>query len=176
MGATLKLRHQKKSKLILEIGQKAVVDSNKRFTLIDAGFPGSAHDSRVFKSTVLYNTMINSKKDFAPSTYYHLVGDSAFQLSVNVMGSFKDYGNLSNLRRKYNTKWSQTRDVIENAFGLLKGRFRRLKYVDTKVDKIPNIIKACCILHNITLGTRGSFRRGILAQRWCKSGQNGDAV
>ena len=42
--------------------------------------------------------------------------------------------------------------VIERAFALLKGRFRRLKYVDIdKVDDIPKIVIAACVLHNISL-------------------------
>lgn len=44
------------------------------------------------------------------------------------------------------------RQVIERAFALLKGRFRRLKYLHmTRADLIPYVILACCILHNICL-------------------------
>lgn len=53
---------------------------------------------------------------------------------------------------QFNKKLSRTRYVIENSFGLLKGRFRRLKYLDCDVGKMPDIILACCALHNITLG------------------------
>ena len=35
---------------------------------------------------------------------------------------------------------------------LLKGRFRRLGYVEmNKVELIPKIVMSCCILHNICL-------------------------
>ena len=46
---------------------------------------------------------------------------------------------------------SKARVVIEQAFGLLKGRWRRLKAVPANVEKIPNIIVACCALHNLCL-------------------------
>lgn len=47
---------------------------------------------------------------------------------------------------------AQTRQVIERTFGLLFGRFRRLRYVDmTKTELIPSTIIACCVLHNICL-------------------------
>ena len=40
--------------------------------------------------------------------------------------------------------------VIENAFGCLKGRWRSLlKRNDTATADVPNMITACCILHNI---------------------------
>lgn len=44
------------------------------------------------------------------------------------------------------------RQVIERAFALLKGRFRRLKYLHMScIDLIPYVILACCVLHNICL-------------------------
>ena len=40
--------------------------------------------------------------------------------------------------------------VIENAFGRLKDRWRcLLKRNDTATADVPNMITACCILHNI---------------------------
>lgn len=44
------------------------------------------------------------------------------------------------------------RQIIERAFALLKGRFRRLKYLHMScIDLIPYVILACCVLHNICL-------------------------
>jgi len=44
------------------------------------------------------------------------------------------------------------RQVIERAFALLKGRFRRLKYLHMScANLIPYVILACCVLHNICL-------------------------
>lgn len=44
------------------------------------------------------------------------------------------------------------RTVVERAFALLKGRFRRLKYLDMSLlALIPDVILACCVLHNICL-------------------------
>lgn len=133
------------------INLMAVCNSEKLFTFIDVGFPGSAHDSRVFKNTDLYRVISNSPLSIFPSNNFHIIGDSAFQRSNYVIVPFRDTGNLSDRQKKCNRKLSQTRHVIENAFGYLKGRFRRLKYVDADVHRIPNIIKAACILHNISL-------------------------
>ena len=35
----------------------AVCDSDKKYIFVDASFPGSAHDSRVFKSSQLYQVL-----------------------------------------------------------------------------------------------------------------------
>lgn len=130
----------------------AVCDSEKKFTFVNAGFAGSAHDSRVFKLSPLFRRIEATPASIFPSTYYHLIGDSGFQLAPTLLVPFKDYGNLNATMTRFNTRLSQTRYVIENSFGLLKGRFRRLKYLDCDVTRMPDIILACCALHSITLG------------------------
>lgn len=53
---------------------------------------------------------------------------------------------------KYNKKHAKTRVVVERAFGLLKGRFRRLLYLETmRPDIIVTLIISACILHNACL-------------------------
>jgi len=57
------------------------------------------------------------------------------------------------IENNFNYILSQTRQTVERAFALLKGRFRRLKYLDmSRIDLIPATILACCVLHNICLG------------------------
>lgn len=49
-------------------------------------------------------------------------------------------------------KLSETRVVIENAFGILKQIFRQLKGLEFRhVDKSALFILACCVLHNLCL-------------------------
>lgn len=56
------------------------------------------------------------------------------------------------IQKRFNQSHSETRQVIERAFALLKGRFRRLKYLHmNRVNVIPKTILACCVLHNICL-------------------------
>ncbi|TGZ56701.1 Nuclease harbi1, partial [Temnothorax longispinosus] len=55
-------------------------------------------------------------------------------------------------QKRFNDILSKVRQVIERAFALLKGRFRRLKYLDmNRTDMIPFVIIACTVLHNICL-------------------------
>ena len=40
--------------------------------------------------------------------------------------------------------------MVEIAFGCLEARWRRLlKQNDMRVDNVPHVVAACCILHNI---------------------------
>ena len=116
-----------------------------------AGFPGSAHDNRVLSRSGLPALLKDRKSDFFPQGYFHIIGHSAFSLAPYLLVPFKDYGNLSEKQKKYNKKLSKTRVIIENAFGLLKGRFRHLKYIDAKIKNCDKIVVAACVLHNICL-------------------------
>jgi hypothetical protein len=49
---------------------------------------------------------------------------------------------------------SKTRVCIEHAFGLLKGRFRRLKYLEMyEIEDIVTFVICCTTLHNLCLVT-----------------------
>ena len=52
---------------------------------------------------------------------------------------------------RFNTKLSQSRQVIENCFQLLKIHFRVLQYLEVDIEHAPGIIQAWCRLHNYTL-------------------------
>ena len=64
---------------------------------------------------------------------------------------FRDNGHLTADQTKYNKYHSSTRMVIERAFGQLKGRYRRLKYLDVEVTNVPLIVMAACLLHNLCI-------------------------
>ena len=49
-----------------------------------------------------------------------------------------------------NYRLSRARIVVELAFGRLKARWRRLlKQSEMVVENVPNVVTACCILHNM---------------------------
>ena len=125
----------------------AVCNSNMQFTFINAGYTGSAHDNRVL-ITSGFNEYLETHM---PQGDYHVIGDSAFAITRYMIPPYKDHGNLNQKQKKFNTCLSKTRVLIENAFGLLKGRFRRLKFVDCKIENISKIITVACVLHNICL-------------------------
>lgn len=88
----------------------------------------------------------------------HIIGDPAYPLKRNLLVAYKNNGRLTQRQERFNNKLSAARSNIERAFALLKGRFRRLKYLDMhRVDKIPQVIMACCVLHNICLNEGDLF-------------------
>lgn len=67
------------------------------------------------------------------------------------MTPFRDAGNMTDRQKNYNNRLSRTRVPVENAFGLLKTRWRILKNVQCSLKFIPYIIVACCVLHTICI-------------------------
>ena len=58
---------------------------------------------------------------------------------------------------------SQTRMVVENSFGRLKGRWCCLhKRLDCETDRAPVMVGACCVLHNICKINNEEFNENML--------------
>lgn len=126
---------------------QAVCDHTLRFTDIVSGWPGSVHDARVFRNSPLYEA---SEILFDGDS--RILGDAAYPLHRWILTPYKDNGNLTERHKKYNFVHSNTRQTIERAFGLLKGKWRRLRFLDnTKLEDIPTVITAACTLHNMCI-------------------------
>ncbi|XP_071637550.1 uncharacterized protein [Temnothorax longispinosus] len=130
---------------------QAVCDSQLSFTDCFAGFAGSVGDIRVFRNSDLWHAVRENKRAFFPDQEY-IIGDKAYPVLTWCIPPFRNFGNLTRAQQKFNQALSKMRQVIERAFALLKGRWRRLKYLDmNRDDVIPFTIIACCVLHNICL-------------------------
>ena len=58
--------------------------------------------------------------------------------------------NINTRAKNLNYHLSRARIVVENAYGRLKARWRRLcKSNDMNIQNVPTVITACCILHNV---------------------------
>nr|CAI5827076.1 unnamed protein product [Callosobruchus analis] len=117
---------------------QGVCDYKKKFIDSFCGEAGSIHDSRLLKrlSEESMNGFIGS--DF-------LLGDSAYL-------PFRDNGRLTKNQKTFNYKHSSSRVVIEDAFGLLIGRFRRLKsFENSNVLLITKYVVAPVVLHDICI-------------------------
>lgn len=72
---------------------------------------------------------------------------------------FRDNGHLTEVQTHYNYTHSSIRSTVERAFGLLKGRFTRLKYLDQNDTKLMvKTIVTGCILHNICILNNDDFQ------------------
>lgn len=130
---------------------QGICDSKLKFIDVFIGMCGSVHDARVWDlSDIKRLTAANNHRYF--NEFYHLLADSAYPLSNRMLTSYRDNGHLDRLKINYNRKHARTRVIIERVFGLLTGRFRKLKYVYMyATDLIPLIVLACCVLHNICI-------------------------
>ena len=103
---------------------------------------------RLFIKSAFYRHITADESVIIPGGV--LLGDSAYAESNFLVPPFKDYGNLSEKQLRINYLHSSTRMVVENAFGLLKCRFRRLKFFESPKIGFISIV-ACCVLHNICI-------------------------
>ena len=79
-----------------------------------------------------------------------ILGDSACPLEEFIIKPYADCGGLIPQETRYKVALSESRVVVENAFGRLKGRFQCLsKCLDTSVQKTVSIVAACSALRNV---------------------------
>ncbi|KAJ8940334.1 hypothetical protein NQ314_010747 [Rhamnusium bicolor] len=131
---------------------QATCDAKLKFIDCYVGYPGSVSDTRIFRNSDLYENVSQNKNRFFPDENLFIIGDKAYPLLDWCIPPYIDRGNLNAAKRNFNLQISQTRQVIERAFALLFGRFRRLKYLDmNRIDFIPPVILASCVLHNLCL-------------------------
>ncbi|KAF0768244.1 protein ALP1-like [Aphis craccivora] len=77
---------------------------------------------------------------------YVIVGNEAFGLSENIMQLYYDGKNLTVTKKKFKYWLSRARKYIKcSDFSLT------VKWLNVKLDLAQNIIKDCCILHNIVM-------------------------
>lgn len=127
-----------------------------RFMYINVGSPGRCNDSQLYETSNLKKSLMESpilnemqRSISNVNVPVLLIGDSAFRLSSTMMKPYPFCVGQSNVEQMFNYALSKCRRVVENAFGQLKARFRRIgKGIDNQIENAPLIIKACCVLHN----------------------------
>lgn len=126
---------------------QCVCDHNGTFTNINAKWPGSAHDSRIFRESALHHYLEQN-----PNVGY-LLGDSGYACKPYLLTPFLRPN--SPAHERYNRKHRKTRVLIEQVFGRWKRRFSILHMeVRVKYDRVSLIIACCAILHNIAVKYR----------------------
>lgn len=81
-----------------------------------------------------------------------LVGDSSYPLSLWLMKPFKEAATVAEERVHYSKALSQAQVVVEQAYGILKGRWMNLlKPMEEHISTASVAIMACCVLDNICI-------------------------
>ena len=133
----------------------AICTLNLRFTFVSAGECGRHHDSFVFKNSNMWRDVVSGNdKNYFNKPEFHLIGDSAFELHNHLLVPYPQpkTRELTAIEKNFNRQLSRGRACIENAYGFVKGRFRRLKYqIHADLSKAADTIMAACVLHNMCI-------------------------
>jgi hypothetical protein len=130
-----------------------ICDHKRRIRHYLAGFPGSAHDNRIYKATKLA-----TEPDLHFSDMEYVIGDSAFENSPFMVSAFKKPtgAEIPRNHELFNEKLARLRIISEHTIGILKGRFPWLRSIRFKIKEgkhsLRNILRmlhATIILHNI---------------------------
>ncbi|KAL8607070.1 hypothetical protein ACOMHN_005096 [Nucella lapillus] len=137
---------------------QCIVDHQLLFTDVFVGWPGHSHEAHAFKNSPVYENSKTSTPFFPAQPRcindvqvpLVLVGESPYPLKDWLMKPFPATENLTQQQRGFNYQVSKTRMAVEIALGRLKGRWRiLLKTAECSIDNVPDVVLACCVLHNM---------------------------
>ena len=127
------------------INVQAICQHDGRFIDLLARFPGSVHDSLIWK---LSQAGIYIENNF--SVGEHILGDSGYMLRPYSLTPYRQPASLS--QSNYNYAHKRTRVLIEQTFGRWKRRFHCLHgEIRMNPEKVCKIIIACAVLHNMAI-------------------------
>ena len=141
------------------INTQAVVGANLMFLHIATGYPGSLHDARILRLSNLCTRAEREEILKTPSKIIDgfsvrplLLSDSAYPMTLWQVKPFSFTLNLTEREKLFNKHLSLARVIVEQAFGVLKGRFRiLLKRMDIGLE---NTVKTIFVLHNMSVTRR----------------------
>ncbi|MCO5586704.1 hypothetical protein L7F22_040646 [Adiantum nelumboides] len=137
---------------------QGIVDSTMRFCDIYVGFPGPENDKRVLQNSSFFRLaqacQILNGRSFIGRGYNireYIIGDGGYYELPWLLIPYQTPS--LTIQKVYNRRLSSTRMVVERAFGRLKTTWRILHGViqNPDINKIPKLIAACCILHNLAI-------------------------
>ncbi|XP_052075959.1 putative nuclease HARBI1 [Mytilus californianus] len=102
------------------VNVQAVCDARGKFTNINANWPGSSHDSHIFRTSQVC-TYMEQNGGWANGV---LLGDSGYPCRPFLMTPYQNP--VQDHQKKYNRCHCSTKSVIERTFGRLKRRFHIL--------------------------------------------------
>ncbi|MCO5550757.1 hypothetical protein L7F22_004248 [Adiantum nelumboides] len=135
---------------------QGIVDSKKLFWNVVCSAPGGSYDSNVFKSSQVYRDMKSCEILSEPlielnrlSIRPYLVSDSAYKPTSFLLKAFKSKARQDlALKNASDKQIAKGRVKVENAFGILKNRWRILRDLNVSLPFAPNVVITCSVLHN----------------------------
>ena len=138
------------------ISNMGLVGCNKRFLHVTCNVPGSIHDTRLLCLTNVFSEMQSGRA--IPQQYLHLgeglgeillvtIGETAFPQFTWLLIAFPESKDPK--KPYFNVKLCSARVVTENAYDMLKGRWRLIyKKCESKIHTVKYVVMAYVLLHN----------------------------
>lgn len=146
-------RHtEKNQKTSYSVTLQGVVDMDGIFRDVCIGWPGSMSDEHVLEKSALYKRGLGGLLHGV-----WVVGGPSYPPLDWLLVPY-DQHNLTWTQHAFNEKVDGVRKIGRDAFSRLKGRWCFLqKRAEVKLQELPAIIGACCVLHNICEQYRESY-------------------
>ncbi|GMI83915.1 hypothetical protein like AT4G29780 [Hibiscus trionum] len=123
---------------------QGIVDRSGVFSDVCIGWPGSMSDEQILEKSAFYQSARNGHLK-----NIWVVGSRGYPLMDWVMVPYS-HQNLTWAQHAFNEKIGEIEKVGREAFGRLKGRWWCLqKRSEIKLQELPLLLGACCVLHNI---------------------------
>ncbi|KAI3694604.1 hypothetical protein L1987_77572 [Smallanthus sonchifolius] len=139
---------------------QVIVDPDMRFRDIVTGYPGKMDDASVLQKSYFFNLSEKGKRlngnklklSEGTEIQEYIVGDSGFPLLPWLITPYQGR-ELPETKTEFNKRHFATRLVAQRALARLKDVWRMIHGVLWRPDKnrLPRVILACCILHNIVI-------------------------
>ncbi|KAI4377522.1 hypothetical protein MLD38_015131 [Melastoma candidum] len=144
VAAYFNKRHtERNQRTSYSITLQGVVDPKGVFTDVCIGWPGSMSDDAVLEKSALYQRASGGLKD------EWIVGNSGYPLLDWLLIPYTQQ-HLTWTQHAFNEKIGEVQGIARDAFARLKGRWSCLqKRTEVKLQDLPVVLGACCVLHNI---------------------------
>lgn len=134
-----------------------VCDANLRIISVNANYPGSSHDSFIWRQSQVRQFMNDMYLNGRRCTW--LIGDSGYPLEPFLMTPFLN-AEENSPESRYNYHHASARNCIERCIGLLKTRFRCL--LKERVARynpafVGSLVNTCAVLHNMCIDNNINF-------------------
>ncbi|KAK7354627.1 hypothetical protein VNO80_20092 [Phaseolus coccineus] len=145
VSAYFNKRHTERNhKTSYSVTVQGVVDSRGVFSDVCIGWPGSMPDDQVLEKSALFQ-----RANSGNLRDVWIVGNSGHPLMDWVLVPYT-HPNLTWTQHAFNEKIEEIQGTAKQAFAKLKARWGCLqKRTEVKLQDLPVVLGACCVLHNI---------------------------
>jgi len=145
VSAYFNKRHTERNhKTSYSVTVQGVVDSGGVFSDVCIGWPGSMPDDEVLEKSALFR-----RANSGNLRDVWIVGNSGHPLMDWVLVPYT-HPNLTWTQHAFNEKIEEIQGTAKQAFAKLKARWGCLqKRTEVKLQDLPVVVGACCVLHNI---------------------------